>query len=158
MTMHIFTIKPDYTPFLEKEYPNELVHWKQSINPAGLSWTFAQSGLRGWMIADPDTRINAGYIEVPTESMADEAAELFHCYGGITFSGKLDYLNILLGGDRNWIGFDCDHFGQMVPVDVDLIAQNFGLRHWRFILQQLLGLQEQILHQITLSNLPHTLT
>lgn len=53
-----------------------------------------------------------GYVLLNPEDHIDETTDI-ECHGGITFEGDLAELVPVQPG--NWIGFDCNHHGDMPP-------------------------------------------
>lgn len=66
-----------------------------------------------------------GYVLLNPEDHIEDTMDI-ECHGGITFEGDLaEFVPVQAG---NWIGFDCNHLGDMAP----FLNEHFALLGYKF--------------------------
>lgn len=66
-----------------------------------------------------------GYVLLNPEDHIEDILDI-ECHGGITFEG--DLAEIIPVQPGNWIGFDCNHLGDMTP----FLNEHFAARGYEF--------------------------
>lgn len=121
---------------------------KWDTEPNYLRWYDAATGLRCAIVRVPRMGHLCGYVKLPhgVKISAGKAGRMA-VHGGVTFNGKHRYYRLSRG---RWVGFDCAHAFDVVPMFHERWAQTQGAayRDIEFVKQQCTMLAEQISKRI----------